>query len=126
MGRASILPLLAATCLNLPAGAAEDRAVAALTRDLKQHAPSQWDVRVRWRDGQLLATITPQPYQTAFALWYEPAKLTATLKDLCPGAGAEVWNLVGSEQDIVLEPSVGGKSVLEARVSCRKVKLDPS
>jgi hypothetical protein len=126
MSRASIFPLLAAICLSLPAGAAEDGAVAALARDLKQHAPSQWDVRVRWRDGRLLATITPQPYQTAFSLWYEPAKMIATLKDLCPGAGAEVWNLIGSEQDIVLEPSVGGKSVREARVSCRKALLDPA
>jgi hypothetical protein len=126
MGREFILPLFAAISLGLSAAAAEDKAVATLTRDLKEHAPSQWEVRVRWRDGHLLATITPQPYQTAFELWYSPAKLTATLVDLCPGAGAEIWSLVGSEQDIVLEPSVAGKTAPATRVSCRKAKLDRS
>jgi hypothetical protein len=121
-----LVSLLAATCLNLPAAAVEDRAVVALTQDLKQHAPSQWEIRVRWRDGYLLATITPQPSQAAFELVYAPAKMTETLIDLCPGAGAEVWSLVGSEQDVVLEPSVGGKAVVTARISCRKAKLNRS
>jgi hypothetical protein len=121
-----LLALFAAICLALPAGAVEDRAGVALARDLKEHAPSAWNVRVRWRDGQLLATITPQPYQTAFELWYAPAKMIAALRDLCPSADTEIWSLVGSEHDIVLEPSVGGKTVPGARVSCRKVKLDRS
>lgn len=122
MGRMSLFPLLAATCLGVPAEAAEDRAVAALVQELKEHAPSQWEVRVRWRDERLLATITPQPYQSAFELWYAPAKLAAALTGLCPGAGAEIWTLVGPEQDIVLEPSIGAKTVPGARVSCRKAK----
>lgn len=124
MGRMSLLPLFAATCLGLPAGAAEDRAVAALVQDLKEHAPAQWEVRVRWRDDRLLATITPQPYQLAFELGYAPAKLAAAMARLCPGAGAEIWNLVGPEQDVVLEPSIGAKTVPGARVSCRKAKSD--
>jgi hypothetical protein len=124
MGRVSLLALFATICLGLPTEAAEDRAAAALSRDLKQHAPSQWDVRVRWRDGELLATITPQPYQAAFELWYAPGKMIAALTDLCPGADAEIWRLVGSEDDIVLEPSVGGKTVPGARVSCRRAKPD--
>jgi hypothetical protein len=122
MGRLFLVSLLAVFCLNLPAVAAEDRVVAALIRDLKQHAPSQWEIRVRWRDGYLLATITPQPSQAAFELVYAPAKMTETLIDLCPGTGSEVWSLVGSEQDVVLEPSVAGKAVITARISCRKVK----
>ena len=124
MGRISLLALFAAISLGLPAEAVEDSAVAALSRDLKEHAPSEWDVRVRWRDGQLLATITPQPYQTAFELWYAPAKMIAALTDLCPGADAEIWKLVGPEHDIVLEPSVGGKTSPGARVSCRRAKPD--
>jgi hypothetical protein len=120
-----LLALFAAICLALPAGAVEDRAAVALSRDLKEHAPS-WSVRVRWRDGQLLATITPQPYQTAFELWYAPAKMIAALRYLCPSADTEIWSLVGSEHDIVLEPSVGGKTVPGARVSCRNAKLDRS
>jgi len=126
MSRAFILPLFAVICLHHPALAAEDEAVAMLSRDLKQHAPAQWDVRVRWRDGQLLATITPQPYQLAFELWYAPARLNAALRELCPGAGAEIWSLVGSERDIVLEPTVGGKTAPGTRVSCRRAKLDRS
>ena len=126
MVQLSLLALFAAICLGLPAEAAEDRAAAALSRDLKVHAPSEWNVRVRWRDGQLLATITPQPYQTAFELWYAPAKMIAALRDLCPGADAEIWSLVGPEHDIVLEPSVGGKTAPGARVNCRKAKLDRS
>jgi hypothetical protein len=126
MSRTFLVPLLAAIWLNLPAVAAEDRAVAALTQDLRQHAPSQWEVRVRWRDGYLLATITPQPTQTAFELVYAPAKMTETLIDLCPGVGAEIWSLIGLDQDVVLEPSVGGKAVVTARISCRKAKLDRS
>jgi hypothetical protein len=81
-----LLALFAAICLALPAGAVEDKAAVALSRDLKEHAPSAWNVRVRWWDGQLLATITPQPYQTAFELWYAPAKMSAALRDLCPSA----------------------------------------
>jgi len=124
MGRMSLLPLFAATCLGLPTEAAEDRAVAAFVQDLKERAPSQWEIRVRWRDDRLLATITPQPYQVAFELWYAPPKLAAVLTGLCPGAGVTVWALVGPEQDIVLEPSIGAKTVPGARVSCRKAKQD--
>jgi hypothetical protein len=119
-----LVPLLAAAWLTLPAAAAEDRAVAALTQDLMQHVPSQWEIRVRWRDGYLLATITPQPSQAAFELVYAPAKMTETLIDLCPGAEAEVWSLVGLERDVVLEPSVGGKAIVTARINCRTAKLN--
>src|SRR5438552_505728 len=34
-----------------------------LTAELRAHAPANWEVRVRWRDGQLLASVTPWPYQ---------------------------------------------------------------
>jgi hypothetical protein len=126
MAQKTLILLCAGLCIGLPAGAAEDRAVAALAQDLKEHAPSQWEVRVRWRDGRLLATIMPQPYQTAFDLWYAPSRMIAALTDLCPGANAEIWSLVGSEHDIVLEPSVGGKTAPGARVSCRKALLNRS
>jgi hypothetical protein len=127
MRRVFFLTSCAAICLAVPAcadraRADDDRAVAALTQDLKEHVPSQWEVRVRWRDGQLLATITPWPYQEAFQLWYEPGKLAETLTGLCPGPGSAIWSLIGSDQDVILEPTVGGKSALEARVSCRKTR----
>jgi hypothetical protein len=76
---------------------------------------------VRWRDGQLLASVTPWPYQQAFDLWYDTPKLMDALASLCPPPGEEIWKLIGAEQDVILEPTVGGKSAVEARVNCRKV-----
>jgi hypothetical protein len=100
-------------------------AVPELMQELKASAPSPWEVRVRWRDGQLLASITPWPYQEAFKLWYDQTRLAETLRDLCPKGDALVWSLIRPDEDILLEPTVGGKSGVEARVSCRKV-LQPS
>ncbi len=94
-------------------------AVGSLTRELKAHVPPQWQVRVRWRDGNLLASVTPLPYDTAFKLWYEPEKLHQIIVDLCPKPSEEIWTLIGAGQDVILEPTVGGKSGMEVRVSCR-------
>ena len=105
---------------------AQQQAVPELTKELKASAPSPWEVRVRWRDGQLLASITPWPYQEAFKLWYDQTKLAETLRDLCPKGDAPVWSLIKPDEDILLEPTVGGKSGVEARVSCRKVLQVPS
>ena len=58
--------------------AAEDNAVQTLTEELKVHAPAKWDVRVPWRDGQLLVSITPWPYQEAFQLWCDTARMANT------------------------------------------------
>jgi hypothetical protein len=109
-----------------PAFAQQQEAVPELTKELKASAPSPWEVRVRWRDGQLLASITPWPYQEAFKLWYDQTKLAETLRDLCPKGDAPVWSLIKPDEDILLEPTVGGKSGVEARVSCRKVLQVPS
>lgn len=120
--------LALAVVLPFAAGAAlaqEQAAVPELTKELKANAPSPWEVRVRWRDGQLLASITPWPYQEAFKLWYDQTRLAETLRDLCPKGDAPVWSLMKPDEDILLEPTVGGESGVEARVSCRKV-LQPS
>jgi hypothetical protein len=105
--------------------AQEQKAVPELTKELKANAPSSWEVRVRWRDGQLLASITPWPYQEAFKLWYDQTRLAETLRDLCPKGDAPVWSLIKPDEDVLLERTVGGKSGVEARVSCRRV-LQPS
>ena len=115
-----LLPVLAYTPLR---AAPRDAAVKALSQELKAHAPANWEVRVRWRDGQLLATITPWPYQTAFQLWYDAAKMAETLSGLCPKPSEEIWKLIAPEQDVILEPTVGGKTGAEARVSCRKANV---
>jgi hypothetical protein len=106
--------------MPIQAAAFQDNAVKTLTEELKAHAPAKWDVRVRWRDDQLLASITPWPYQEAFQLWYDTNKLADTLTSLCPKPDHEIWKLIKPDQDVILEPTVGGKSGTDARVSCRK------
>jgi len=118
--RALLLPpAMVLMCLSGTA-APQDDAVKALTAEIKAHAPAGWEVRVRWREGQLLASVTPWPYQQAFDLWYNSSKMADTLAALCPKAGEPVWKLIEAGQTVVLEPTVGGKSVSEARVTCRK------
>lgn len=106
-----------------PAALAQDRdPVAVLTSELKSRTPSRWEVHVRWREGDLLlATITPWPYQEAFELWYDQPRLLEKLTSLCPGANDPVWAAMTAKQDIAIEPTVGGKTGVEARVSCRKL-----
>ena len=116
------LSFAALALLSCPAAAQPADAVSLLTQELKTHVPAQWQIRARWRDGQLLASITPWPYQEAFALWYDPGRLAETLRGLCPNGGDPVWALLRADQDIVLEPTVGGKSGVEARVSCRHIE----
>jgi hypothetical protein len=96
-----------------------------LTSELRAHAPAKWEIRVRWRDGQLLATITPWPYQAAFELWYDMPKLIAVLSELCPAPTEEIWKVLKTTEDVILEPAVGGKSEVDARVSCRKIRFSP-
>jgi hypothetical protein len=109
-----------------PVWAQQPGAVPELTKELKASAPSPWEVRVRWRDGQLLASITPWPYDEAFKLWYDQTRLNETLRELCPKQNARVWAMIEPGEDILLEPTVGGKSGVEARVSCRKALQVPS
>jgi len=110
-------------CQPAAAQAPESNAATLLTNELKAHVPHQWEVRVLWRDGQLLAFITPWPYQAAFDLWYDAPKLQETLTNLCPDPRQEIWKLLNLDQDVILEPTVGGKGGVEARVSCRRAKF---
>jgi hypothetical protein len=116
------LALFLFTGMEAPAQSEQPDAVAVLSNELRAHAPAKWELRVRWRDGQLLASVTPWPYQEAFDLWYNQSKLFDTLTKLCPDPGEEIWKLIAPDQDVILEPTVGGKSIVEARVSCRKAK----
>ena len=107
------------------ARAQQSEAVPELTKELKASTPSPWEVRVRWRDGQLLASITPWPYQEAFKLWYDQTRLAADAARPLPQTGCACLVALKSGEDILLEPTVGGKSGVEARISCRKL-LQPS
>ena len=118
----AIVACAIAVCMSSAALAEEGDAVTLLTSELKAQTPSRWEVRVRWREADmLLATITPWPYQEAFDLWYDPSTLLEKLSALCPKADDPVWRLITPKQDIVLEPTVGGKTGVEARVNCRNL-----
>lgn len=112
-------------CSASPALAQDSDPIAVLTSELKSRTPSKWEVHVRWRDGDLLlATITPWPYQEAFELWYDQARFFEKLTSFCPKADDPVWAAMTAKQDIVIEPTVGGKTGAEARVSCRKLNSE--
>lgn len=112
-----------ASCLAFSALAEDHNPAHVLTDELKSQMSPKWEAHVRWREGgMLLATITPWPYQEAFDLWYDRARLADTLKSLCPKPDDRIWAMLASDQDIVLEPTVGGKTGVEARLSCRKVE----
>src|SRR5579885_2760911 len=100
------------------ASAQDPAPVAALKQELQAKLPRNWQVRVRWRDRAVLASFIP-PYQEGFDLWYTPEKLLAKMKSLCPAWGDAVWGMLKDDEDIVMEPTVGGKTVPEMRVSCR-------
>ena len=114
-----------AACVAFSALAQQPDPVGMLADELKSKMPSKWEAHVRWREGdQLLATIIPWPYQEAFELWYDRSKLTSTLAALCPKADEPIWSLIDAKQDIVLEPTVGGKTGGAAKLSCRRVNSD--
>jgi hypothetical protein len=102
-----------------PALSADADPIPMLSNELRARIPEKWEFRVRWRDDQLLVSVTPWPYQDAFELWYDTPTLMGLMK-LCPEPADEIWKLIRSDQDIILESTVGGKSGLEARVYCRK------
>src|SRR5262245_16675297 len=121
----ALLLAAAASCVAFPALAQQQDPVEVLLGELKSKMPSKWEVHVRWRErDQLLATIIPWPYQEAFDLWYDRSKLARTLAALCPKADDPIWSLIDAKQDIVLEPTVGGKTGVAARLSCRTVNSD--
>ena len=106
----------------LPIAKAEDAAVEELKDHLERKAPRHWQVHVRWRDHAPLASFMP-PYQEAFDLWYQPESLLQTMRELCPARRTRIWDILTEDQDVLLEPTVGGKTTLEMRVSCRKQLL---
>ena len=119
-----VLMTFAAIAAALPRAHAGDiTALETLRNELGHKLPSSWQMHVRWRDGALLASFMP-PYQEAFDLWYRPEDLLEKMRTLCPDPDAGVWRLLRADEDIVLEPTVGGKTTLEMRLSCRKQLLN--
>jgi len=96
----ALLLLSAAAVMPVQAAPPQDEAVKVLSAELKAHVPANWQIRVRWRDGQLLASVTPWPYQEAFNLWYEPQKLGEALLGLCPKPDDEIWKLTSQSRRV--------------------------
>jgi hypothetical protein len=92
---------------------------AVLTQEIAAKVPSNWQIRVTWRDKQLLAFVTP-PYQEAFELWYEPEKLRATMLNPCPAKNGALWGRLGADRQIAVQPTVGGKSDDSMRLVCTR------
>jgi hypothetical protein len=88
-----------------------------LEDELIGKVPTTWLVHVSSRKDTLLAFITP-PYQQAFDLWYEPTKMREAMMALCPSAEDAIWQRLGRDGNIAIEPTVGGKSADDLRALC--------
>jgi len=100
------------------AASAEETPEAAMLRsEIGAKVPATWQIRVAWREDQLVAFITP-PYQEAFDLWYEPDKLRVKMLSLCPAKDDALWAPLGQGKQIAVEPTVGGKSDDSMRLTC--------
>jgi hypothetical protein len=66
------------------------------------------------------------PYQEAFGLWYEPDKLREKMLALCPSGDDAIWHKLAPGQNIVFEPTVGGKSTEAMRVMCPRSHRPPA
>ena len=121
MKRGRAPALLLAFVLASAAAFAQDRTARNIVaQNIEPKLPPHWQLHVSEREKILLVSLMP-PYQEAFDLWYDPQRQAAVLRQLCPAAGEEIWKLLGSDRDVVLQPTVGGKSVPEAQVSCRRL-----
>jgi hypothetical protein len=96
-----------------------------LQEALTAKVPSTWQIHVTQRGGTLLGFVTP-PIQEAFDLWYEPQRLQQKLQSLCPAASDQVWSRVSSTADLVLQPTVGGKTADGMQVNCPRGSKPPA
>ncbi len=117
LGIAAALAILAAA--QAQAAKAENAGARELLRqELAARIPKPWQVHLTWRDGTLLAFVTSYPYQQAFDLWFRPDELHAEMLALCPAPGDPVWALLSLEQNIRVEPTVGGEGGESLRLMC--------
>jgi hypothetical protein len=100
------------------AQAQPDAAKAELVRQIEPHLPSNWSFRATWRDAKLVGYVSPTT-QEAFDLLYEPERQKQVLSDLCEKLTPAVWELVGADASIALEPVIGGKSA-DVRLDCKR------
>jgi hypothetical protein len=81
--------------------------------------PPNWQLHVSDRGDVLIAFLTP-PYQEAFDLLYSPVALESKVLGFCPPSDDMIWEKLRLKQEIVVEPTVGGKSGEALRIVCRR------
>ena len=100
-------------------------ASAYLEQEIARKVPQNWQVHVSRRGDDLVAFFIP-PYQEAFGLWYEPDKLREKMLALCPPGDDRIWHKLAPGQNIVFEPTVGGKSTEAMRLTCPRSYRPPA
>ena len=112
--------------LMAPVTAAEQSLEATyLEQEIARNVPQNWQVHVSRRGDDLIAFFMP-PYQEAFDLWYEPGQLREKMLALCPSADDAIWRQLAPGQNIIFEPTVGGKSAEAMRLTCPRSQTPPA
>jgi hypothetical protein len=124
---ALIAAALTVSALTVPAMAAEPSVEAGtyLEQQILRKVPPNWQVHVSRRGDDLIAFFMP-PYQEAFDLWYEPGRLQSKMMALCPSGDDAIWQKLAPEQNIKLEPTVGGKSADAMQLTCPRDQKPPA
>ena len=118
-----------ATCFMLPLTAtviaAEPSPEVYLEQEVARKVPQNWQIHVSRRGDDIVAFLMP-PYQEAFNLWYEPDQLREKMLALCPAANDAIWRKLAPGQNIMFEPTVGGKSAEAMRLTCPRSQTPPA
>jgi len=96
-----------------------------LQQEMARKVPRNWQVHVSRRDDGLVAFFMP-PYQEAFDLWYEPGQLREKILAFCPSNDDAIWRMLAPGQNIMFEPTVGGKTAEAMRLTCPRSGTPPS
>jgi hypothetical protein len=97
-----------------------------LEKSLKNSVPDSWWLRASWREKTLVVFVSPPPAE-AFKLWYHEQEQLEVLQQLCREIGAGIWSAMAADQDIAMEPVVGGNGGKGSwRLSCRSAAASPN
>ena len=126
MKRGRAPALLLAFVLASVAAAAQDRTARNIVaQNIEPKLPPHWQLHVSEREKILLVSLMP-PYQEAFDLWYEPGQLREKMLALCPPGDDAIWHKLAPGQNILFEPTVGGKSTDAMRLTCPRSQTPPA
>jgi hypothetical protein len=111
--------------LTAPVIAAEPSPEAYLAQEIAGKAPQNWQIHVSRRGDDLVAFFMP-PYQEAFDLWYQPNQLREKMLSFCPAGDDAIWGKLAPGQNILVQPTVGGKSTDAMRLACPHGQKPPA